>query len=258
MRGLRVIALTDHDTVAGLTEAAATAAQHGIELIGGVEISVTWGSVTLHVLGLRIDPSAPRLLAGLAAMRAVRMQRAEQIALRLRREGVDGALEATLAAVGNGVTVGRVHFARHLVALGLVKDVPAAFRRFLGDGKPAFVRARWAGLCDAIGWIRAAGGIAVLAHPARYRLRPARLRALCEEFKILGGGALEVLSASHTPEDVARLTLFAQELGLRVSAGSDFHCPDASWLDLGELPALPQHCVPIWRDWPECHVASLH
>ena len=258
MRGLRVIALTDHDTIAGLPEAATMAAQRGIELIGGVEISVTWGAVTLHVLGLRIDPSEPRLLNGLAAVRAVRMQRAERIALCLQREGVGGALDAALAAAANGETVGRMHFARHLVALGCVKDVRAAFRRFLGDGKSAFVRARWARLADAIDWIRGAGGIAVLAHPGRYRLRPARLRALCQEFKILGGGGLEVLSASHTAEDVARLTFFAQELDLRVSAGSDFHSPETSWLDLGELPLLPPRCVPIWRDWPECHAASIH
>ena len=256
MRGLRVIALTDHDTVAGLTDAAAAAARLGIELITGVEISVTWGAVTLHVLGLRIDPLAPQLLAGLTATCAERCSRAEQIALRLEREGMPGALDAVRSLAASRETISRLHFARYLVGLGVVRDVRAAFRRYLGEGRPAFVRARWAGLSDAISWIRDAGGTAVLAHPARYGLRPARLHALCREFKDLGGEALEVLTASHMPEDVARLTVLAQELDLKASAGSDFHDPDESWLDLGELAALPRHCVPVWRDWPE--VASVH
>lgn len=258
MRGLRVIAVTDHDTVAGVSEAAATAAPLGIELIAGVEISVTWGAVTLHVLGLRFDPSAPQLLDGLSAMRAERRSRAEQIAVQLRGEGIPGALDAALSLAADRETISRLHFARGLVSLGVVKDVRAAFRRYLGEGRRAFVRARWARLSDAIGWIRNAGGIAVLAHPARYGLRPGRLAALCREFKDLGGEGLEILSASHTPEEVARLSVLAQELGLKASAGSDFHSPEESWLDLGELSALPRHCVPIWRDWPECTAASVH
>jgi predicted metal-dependent phosphoesterase TrpH len=167
-------------------------------------------------------------------------------------------LDAALSLTTNRDTVSRLHFARCLVGLGVVKDVRAAFRRYLGAGRPAFVRARWPGLSDAVGWIRDAGGTAVLAHPARYGLKPARLHELCREFKDLGGEALEILSASHTPEDVARLTLLAQELHLKASAGSDFHSPDESWLDLGELCALPRHCAPVWRDWPECAAAAVH
>ena len=258
MRGLRAIALTDHDTVAGMAEADAAAHRHGIALIPGVEISVTWGAKTLHLLGLRIDPAAPLLLQGLTEVRATRMQRAEQMAMRLQREGICDRFEAVLASAADGRTVSRTHFARQLVALGVVKDVQAAFRRFLGEGKPAFVRARWAALGDAIRWIRSAGGVAVLAHPARYGLKPARLGELCREFKALGGEGLEVVSASHTPEDVARLSLLARTFELRASAGSDFHSPEESWLDLGAIPALPSHCVAVWQDWRECQSALLH
>ena len=214
--------------------------------------------MTVHVLGLRIDPTAPKLLSGLAALRAGRLERAQQIACKLEREGISGTLEAALAAAASPETVGRTHFARHLVARGVVKDVRAAFRRFLAEGKPAYVRARWAALDDAIDWIRSAGGVAVLAHPGRYRLRPARLVELCREFKRLGGRGLEILSASHTADDVGRLTIVAQELGLEASAGSDFHSPEESWLDLGELAPLPRACMPVWRDWPECRSASVH
>lgn len=258
MRGVRVMALTDHDTVAGIAEAAPAADQHGIAFIPGVEISVTWSGKTLHVLGLRIDPAAPRLLEGLRHVRATRMERAERIAARLQRDGIRDGFEVVLTAAANGETVSRVHFAHRLVALGVVRDVQAAFRRFLGDGKPAFVRTRWATLEEAIQWIHGAGGVAVLAHPARYGLKAARLCALCRDFKNLGGDALEVVSASHAPEDVARLSLFAHTFDLRVSAGSDFHSIEESWLDLGDVPPLPRQCTPVWKDWPECGAALPH
>jgi predicted metal-dependent phosphoesterase TrpH len=258
MRGVRALALTDHDTIAGIAQARLAAREHGIELIPGVEISVTWGSKTLHVLGLRIDPAAPALLEGLATVRATRIRRAETIALRLQREGIRDAFAAVLAAAAAGETVSRTHFARHLVALGVVRDVHAAFRRFLAEGKPGHVRARWAGLDDAIRWIRAAGGVAVLAHPARYGLKPGRLFELCGEFRSLGGEAIEVVSASHTPEDVARLAVLAQASDLRASAGSDFHSAAESWLDLGDIAPLPSHCRPVWQDWPECRSFLLH
>lgn len=258
-RGLRVLALTDHDSVAGIGDAAAAAREHGIALIAGVEISVSWGAITIHVLGLRLDPLAPELLAGLAQIRARRSQRAKEIARRLERDcGLRGVLEAALAQAADEESVSRVHFARHLVAAGVAKDVRSAFRRYLGDGGAAFVRTRWAALDEAVGWIRRAGGVAVLAHPGRYGLRPARLHELCARFKALGGEALEVLSASHTAAEVARLALFARELDLLASAGSDFHAAGESWLDLGALDPLPRGCVPVWRDWPECRALPLH
>lgn len=257
VRGLSVLALTDHDTVAGISDARAAARDHGIALIAGVEMSVSWGAVTVHVLGLRIDPSAAALLDGLAGIRARRRERAKEIARRLERDGIPDALDGALARAADEESVGRVHFARHLVAAGAAKDVRSAFRRYLGTGGSAYVRTRWAALEDAIGWIKEAGGIAVLAHPGRLGLRPARLHALCAQFKALGGEALEVISASHTAADIARMAWLARELDLSASAGSDFHAAGESWLDLGALDPLPRASVPVWRDWPECRTAGL-
>jgi predicted metal-dependent phosphoesterase TrpH len=253
-----VIALTDHDTLAGLPAAATAAQRVGIELINGVEVSVTWGATTLHVLGLRIDPAACALAAGLADLRAGRLRRAEEIAIRLEREGISGALYGALALAASPELLSRVHFARFLVGRGVVRDMKAAFRRFLGENKVAFVRHRWTTLAEAIEWIRAAGGVALLAHPARYGLRPVRMRALFAEFKALGGMAVEVVSASHTPDDVERIAALACETGLKASTGSDFHSPEESWLDLGQGPALPRICAPVWGDWPECRELALH
>jgi predicted metal-dependent phosphoesterase TrpH len=253
------MALTDHDTLAGLSDAAAAAQRAGIALINGVEVSVTWGATTLHVLGLRIDPAAPQLCTGLSILRAGRLRRAEAIGKRLEGEGIAGALQGALGyATSSPEMLGRVHFARFLIARGVVKDMKTAFRRFLGEGKAGFVRHRWTTLAEAIEWIRAAGGVALLAHPARYGLRPERLRALFAEFKVLGGTAVEVVSASHTPEDVARIAALAGAVGLHASAGSDFHSPEESWLDLGQGASLPPNCDPVWRDWPECRELVLH
>ncbi len=257
-RGVRVLALTDHDTLDGLSAAAAAARGSGIDFINGVEVSVTWGGVTLHVLGLRVDPTDARLAAGLVSIRSGRLRRAEAIALRLEGQGIAGALPGALALAANPEMVSRTHIARYLVASRVVKDMKTAFRRFLGEDKPAFVRHRWSALGDAIGWIRGAGGVAVLAHPGRYGLRRARLRTLFLEFKSLGGEAVEVVTASHTAQDVELIANLACELGLRASAGSDFHSPEESWLDFGQLRALPPTCDPVWRDWPECGSLSRH
>jgi predicted metal-dependent phosphoesterase TrpH len=257
-RGVRIIALTDHDTLEGLSAAAETAKSCGIDFINGVEVSVSWGSVTLHVLGLRVDPSESRLAAGLVSIRAGRLRRAEAIALRLESKGIAGSLSGALALAANPEMVSRTHFARHLVASGVVKNMKTAFQRFLGEDKPAFVRHRWSTLGDAIGWIRGAGGVAVLAHPGRYGLRPARLHTLLSEFKSLGGEAVEVVTSSHTPQDVEQVANLACELGLRASAGSDFHSPEESWLDFGQLRELPPKCDPVWRDWPECSTLTRH
>jgi 3',5'-nucleoside bisphosphate phosphatase len=250
-----VLALTDHDTLDGLAEARAAARQHAIELIDGVEISVTWYGRTLHVVGLNVDPGAPSLAEGLGRVRAGRLQRAESIGRRLAGLGIADSLEGALELATNRVMVGRAHFARHLVSTGVVKDMKTAFRRYLGEDKPAYVRHQWACLADAIGWIRRSGGIAVLAHPGRYGLRRGRLRELFCEFRTLGGEAVEVVTASHAPDQVTLVAGLAVECGLRASAGSDFHCPEESWLDLGQLPGLPAGCDPIWRDWPLCRTS---
>lgn len=251
-RGVQVLALTDHDTVDGLPDAAAAARHHGIELIAGTEISVTWSGRTLHVVGLGIDPASRELGDGLRQVSAGRLQRAEAMALRLAGLGIAGALEGASALAANKTMLSRTHVARYLVSVGAAKDMKAAFRKYLGEGKPGYVRHEWAALPDAIRWIRNAGGVAVLAHPGRYGLSPARLRTLLCEFRELGGSGVEVLSASHTPAQAAQAAELAVACGLAASVGSDFHSPEDSWLDLGELPALPPACRPIWLDGFAC------
>jgi predicted metal-dependent phosphoesterase TrpH len=257
-RGVRALALTDHDTADGNAPAAAAARAHAITFVPGVEVSVSWYGRSLHVVGLDIDPDAAELRAGLAGLRAGRTDRAHRIGERLERIGVASAYEHALALAASPDRLGRAHFARHMVASGFVKDMPSAFRRYLGEGKPAFVRHGWAELPQAIAWILGAGGVPVLAHPARYGLKPARLRALMNEFRDLGGAAVEVVCASHGQEQTQQVARLASECGLLASIGSDFHTPQESWLDIGQLSPLPSICTPVWRHSRLRRLSALH
>ncbi len=253
-RGVKVLGLTDHDDIAGLAEAAQAAAQHGIELVNGVEISVTWRKFTVHVVGLRIDPTCPVLVEGLRSIRQGRMRRAELMAESLARSGIGGVLQGALRYASNPEMIGRTHFARYLVEIGQCKDVRSVFTRYLVSGKPGYVPHEWGSLPDALSWIQAAGGIAVLAHPGRYTtgrkpMGKPTLRELLEEFVALGGKGLEVVSGSHAPPQFSEFARYAQEFGLLSSCGSDFHGPDESWRDIGRLPEFPLDCVPVWTAW---------
>ena len=248
--GVGCLALTDHDTTAGIEEAEAEARRQGIHLLPGVEISVTWHGRLLHILGLAIDPSASVLQTGLADLRERRLRRAEAMARRLERAGLEDALAGAVRQADGGAILGRAHFARELVEQGMARDVQAAFRRYLRPGRPGYAACEWAGLGEAIGWIRAAGGLAVIAHPARYRLRRQRLRRLCAEFRELGGRGIEVVSGGHaTNDEIRSLAVLARDFGLLASQGSDFHDPDLSWTALGRLPRLPLGLDPVWRHW---------
>jgi len=240
------LALTDHDTVDGIEEAHTAARRHGITLVPGVEISVTWSGRTIHIVGLDIDPADDGLRRGLDEVRAGRLQRAEAISARLAKLGVANALQGALALASNPATVSRTHFARHLVAVGAASNMASVFRRYLGEGKPAHVRHTWAALAQAVRWITEAGGVSVLAHPGRYGLRAQRLRALFQEFRAAGGVAVEVVCASHTADQAEAIAALASDCELLGSMGSDFHCPEESWLDLGRLARLPAQCQPIW------------
>lgn len=250
-RGVELYALTDHDEVAGVSEAAACARSLGLAFVAGVEISVSWADETLHVVGLRLDPGHPALLEGLARTRAGRDARAREIAEQLAAVGIAGAYEGALQHAGNAELISRSHFARHIVELGHCRDVAEVFDRYLVRGKPGFVPHRWASLADALGWIQAAGGEAVLAHPGRYRLSPLALDTLLDEFTALGGRAIEVVCGSHTPDQFRRFEAVARRRGLCASRGSDFHAPGESRHDLGSLPPLPDSLRPVWADWPE-------
>lgn len=246
-RGVRVLALTDHDELGGLDEAESAACERGIALMTGVEVSVTWAGHTLHVVGLRVDRAAPALCAGLARIRVGRSERAIRVSQGLADVGIAGALEGARRHAGNPRLVSRTHFARFLVERGHARDTHAVFRRYLTAGRPGYVAHVWATLEEAVGWIVAAGGVAVLAHPGRYKLSDWQRDELLVRFKALGGTALEVLTGGHTPEQYAYWAKAAQRHGLLASVGSDFHGPGESYRDLGELPALPSGCAPVWK-----------
>ena len=247
--GVEFMALTDHDTLEGLPEAEQTARSLGLCFVPGVEISVTWEGVTVHIVGLGIDYQDGVLQRGLVSLRAFRDWRAEEIGRRLEKHGIAGGFEAA-RNLSNGRLISRTHFARFLVAEGHAKDLRDVFRRFLVSGKPGFVPGRWADLSDAVGWIHAAGGEAVIAHPARYKVTRSKLRRLIGEFAELGGRALEVVSGSHSRDDYYTMAQHARDFGLAASAGSDYHGPENPWIELGRLPDLPPGCAAVWKDWP--------
>jgi predicted metal-dependent phosphoesterase TrpH len=247
--GVRVMALTDHDTTEGVDEARRAAARLRIGLIAGVEISVTWQAQTIHILGLNVDVDDQRLQRGLAGLRAFRQRRAQRIAEGLVQAGIPDAY-AGARELADGGLISRTHFARYLVQLGLAADERQVFRHYLVKGKPGHVAGEWAELAEALDWIHQAGGQAVIAHPARYRLTRSKLRRLLQEFVALNGAAIEVVSGSHSRDDYHVMAKHAQDFGLSASAGSDFHSPEYPWIKLGKLPQLPDGCRPIWRDWP--------
>jgi len=246
-----VLALTDHDTTAGIAEAAACAQRLGMQLVPGVEISVSWRSCTVHVLGLGIDPGCEPLQAGLAQLREFRDWRAEEIGRRLARAGISGCYEGA-RALAQGSIVSRTHFAHHLVSCGHAASVRDVFKRFLVNNRPGHVPGRWAELESAMSWIDSAGGIAVIAHPARYGMTASRLRCLIGEFRECGGIALEVVSGSHSRDDVAAMAALSRREQLLASCGSDYHGPENPWVRLGELGAIPAGCTPLWESdrWP--------
>lgn len=245
--GVRTVALTDHDTTAGVAEAAASAGEHRLRFLPGVEVSVTWNGMTIHVVGLGVDPADAALQEGLAGLRAYRDWRAEEIGRRLAKAGIAGTFERA-KALSNGLLISRTHFARVLVERNLAESVRDVFRRYLVRGRPGHVPGQWAALDEAVHWITGAGGQAVIAHPARYPLNRGQLRRLGEEFRGAGGVGFEVVSGSHSPDDNRLMAAHAAGLGLLASAGSDYHGPGQAYLELGRLPPLPAGCEPLWQD----------
>jgi predicted metal-dependent phosphoesterase TrpH len=247
--GVEVLALTDHDEVTGVAEARACAEACGMRLVAGVEVSVTWNAITVHVLGLAVDPSHPTLLGGLEHIRASRARRAERMAAEFDGLGIPGSLAGAYAYAENPSLIGRTHFARFLVERGMARDVRSVFKRYLATGKPGYVPHEWAALGEAVGWIRASGGRAVIAHPGRYTLSPEDRARLFDEFRSAGGEGIEVVTGSHTPAQYHEYAALAREFGFLGSRGSDFHGPGESEVDLGRLPVLPAGLTPVWHDW---------
>jgi predicted metal-dependent phosphoesterase TrpH len=247
--GVEILALTDHDEVCGLAEARAQAAALGLRFINGVEISISWGGITIHVVGLNIDPQNPQLQQGLQSIRQGRAERAKMMAQDLARVGIPGSLEGAYAYVENPNLIGRTHFARFLVEQHYVNDVKSAFQHYLVSGKPGYVPHQWASLEDGLNYIRAGGGIPVVAHPGRYKLTRAEMRKFLGEFRDGGGSGIEVVTSCHTPEQSLEYAILAKEFGFLASRGSDFHGPGESRVDLGRLPDLAADLKPVWHDW---------
>ncbi len=252
LRGVKVLALTDHDDTEGLDEARSAAQLLNMKFVNGVEISVSWRKHTLHIVGLDIDPAYEPLQTGLRAVRSGRLERARKMGDELARAGIGGVFQGALKFATNQNMVGRTHFARYLVEAGYCRDVKSVFNRYLATGKPGYVPHQWANLADAISWIVGSGGVAVLAHPGRYMvgrhsMGKQTMHELLGEFTELGGGALEVVTGSHTQEQYAEFSRYADEFNLLSSCGSDFHGPNESYRDLGRLPDLPLICRPVWQ-----------
>ena len=245
--GVELWSLTDHDEIGGQHRAAAAARSQDMAYLTGTEISVTFAGNTVHIVGLGFDPDNAALAQGLAATRGGRGERAQEMAAQLAQVGIHGAYEGALKFVGNPELISRTHFARFLVETQVCRDTNEVFRKYLTEGKPGYVPHRWATLGDAVRWINEAGGLAVIAHPARYKFTANEEYALFSEFKAHGGAGVEVVTGSHTAAEYVTYAAMAEEFGLAASRGSDFHSPDESHTDLGTLPYLPGHLTPIWE-----------
>lgn len=245
--GVELWSLTDHDEIAGQRRAMEAAREHGVKYLTGTEISVSFAGRTVHVVGLGFDPDDEAMNRGLLAVRGGRDARAREMADGLAKVGIKGAYEGARQYVGNPELVSRTHFARFLVETGVCRDSYEVFDRFLTEGKPGFVEHKWASLGDAVRWIRSAGGMAIIAHPARYRFTPNEEFALFTDFRHHGGHGVEVVTGSHTAAEYIEYGQTAREFGLAASRGSDFHCPRESRTDLGALPYLPGELTPVWE-----------
>ena len=248
--GVTHLALTDHDCTDGLSEAKTEAQACGLTLIPAVEISTTWHGKSVHIVGLNIEADCQALQQGLARLQTLRVSRAQEMGRRLEKAGIPGCFEAVRALAGAGM-ITRTHFAQFLADQGLAGSVREVFDHYLVQGKPGYVPTEWAGLEAAVGWIKAAGGVAVVAHPQRYKLTGSWLGRLLREFKEAGGEAMEVIAGSASPGDIQSSAAAARRYGLLASVGSDFHSPGNIWLKLGRLPELPKDLTPVWSLWDE-------
>jgi predicted metal-dependent phosphoesterase TrpH len=246
--GVNVLALTDHDTIDGLKEAKKAAELFGLGFVPGVEVSVTWQDRLVHVVGLGVDETAHKLKEGLTQLQQTRQHRAAQIGRSLEKAGIPGALEGAVKFASGGNPT-RTHFARFLVKQGKSRSVASVFKRYLVPGKPGYVKVQWATLEQAVQWIVDAGGVAVIAHPGRYKITATRMRLLLEDFVACGGAGLEVVYGGCGQDVINNCAALAKRFGLKASTGSDFHDPTYSWIDLGKLPPIPAGLTPIWNNF---------
>ncbi len=244
--GVELFALTDHDDLGGLVAARAVAERSSMRFVDGVEISIEWGGLQVHIVGLDFDPQNEALNAGLAWIRSGRIDRARRMSAELEKVGINGCFDGAMRYAENPSLISRSHFARYLVNIGVCKDVRSVFESYLVPGKPGYVTHRWATLAESVGWIVGAGGVAVVAHPGRYKFSRLEMRNLLDEFKRCGGLAIEVVSGSHSQDNISQFSRLAKEYGFLASCGSDFHGPEESYIDLGGTQALPEGLKPVW------------
>jgi len=246
---VNVLALTDHDETKGLNEAQTVADELGLQLINGVEISISWDrNQTIHIVGLNIDPENQALQAGLLLIRKERVRRAKKIAEKLEKTGIEDVWQKVTEKAGfEAVT--RTHFARFLLENGYAKDMQHCFKKYLGRKGRAYVNGQWLPMLDAVGWIISAGGQAVIAHPTRYKLTKSKLERLVTDFKACGGVGLEVVAQRYSEKEKSDMASLARRYELFASVGSDFHNPGNPYVELGRGLSLPEGCKPIWREW---------
>jgi len=247
-KGVRVLALTDHDTIAGQREAASAAQKVGMRCVSGVEWSCQWRGHTIHVLGLNFDLTHELVARAEQAQTQARLSRAEVIAEKLAQKGLTDVLDDAKRKTQSGIP-GRPHFAEAMIEKGYVKDFQEAFKKYLGQGKVGDVKAGWPELDQVVEWATHTGGTAVLAHPRKYNMSLTKLRALIEDFKAAGGGALEVVVSGQKQGEVGMLSDLCRRYALQASVGSDFHSPRYPWAELGRVPPLPDSLAPVWEGW---------
>ncbi len=250
--GIEIISLTDHDTLSGIDEASKEALKIGLKLIPGVEISVSWSGITIHILGLGVDHKNKRLIERLDQIKEIRLNRARLISQKLSDFGCPDLFKEAMQ-FSNGQAIGRTHFARALIKAGYAKNIGHVFKNFLVKGKPGYVKDAWIALPEAIKMIKSAGGQAVIAHPKKYKLSRTKLKDLTRDFADLGGEGLEIISGCYDFSEEKDLVSLANDHNLLGSLGSDYHGPDKPWVKLGNLPGLSPLCKPIWHDWVERH-----
>ena len=244
--GVDMLALTDHDETQGLAQARGVADASGMRFINGVEISIEWSGLQVHIVGLDFDADDATLNAGLEGIRSGRVERARRMAADLERVDIPGCFEGAMRYADNPILIGRSHFARYMVERGVCRDTQSVFESYLVPGKPGYVTHRWVTLADAVSWIRGAGGLAVIAHPGRYKFSRVEMRHLFDEFKGLGGQAIEVVSGSQSQDHLIQMSRLAREYGFLASCGSDFHGPEESHIDIGGNASLPGDLTPVW------------
>ncbi len=247
--GVQLWALTDHDELSGIAQARSAAAQTDMRFIAGVEVSVTWGGETIHVVGLNVDETNAGLVSGLQRTREGRDGRGRQMGQMLEAVGIKDAYEGAMSIASNPSLLSRTHFARFIVSQGYCDSIGEVFQKYMTMGKPGYVEHRWARLSEAVEWIKGAGGVAVMAHPGRYRVSENNLHVLLDEFKQCGGQAIEVVCGSHTKDQYRRFGLLAKQFDFEASRGADFHAPNESHCELGSLPPLPDWLVPVWHQF---------